>query len=720
MAKESRLAEIFRQELKKDKGLMAAFLTGAGERAKEKSDFRNYLPKSGITGAITERMFGKPYRAGSKDSKVERTGDISSSKYIPGMAKDMNLMRLNMQKMVTIWGGKPSKSVSTNMLKGKETKIKEDDKSSGIMGGIMGGLGSIGGGLLGVLGSLGGGLLSLGGSMISGIATLIGGIGGGLFSIVGGALSAIGPLGLLLAAGAGFLIYGLSQSLDFDKLKKDFDKIYEDISKSVKTFFGISDKESSGMSITEQFAKKLDKFFGTSKFTDSLNFIKNTFEDLTGRIGDEVSVAMEIIQDIFAAMGKDSLGYLKNFYEENRTLMFAAAGAGLGQGLNSSGRASGAAAPAAAGGAAGGIIKGTLGAMAGGIKNAGGALLSSAIGAGAGALIAEMTKDMTKEELEYAISANEKDLANKKRLYTSPNIGAGDRGKQIKVLEELLSQQKTRLEDLNSRTGNIQKAIGGAAKKRTERIEAGKAERQFMDDPENPGGPKILKIESGSVTDDLLNKKFSDMSEKEKRIFLEAQAQAEGYYPGSLSYKNNNPGNMEWTERNAAWIKSLGGEKGEGNSTHTFAKFSTLEAGYAAMRANWETSRYKNITVAEGLKKWDPGSVGETYRNNIAAFINKSGGTASVVESGAKPQILTPSPNNKLNPNNKEETKVASYYDQMVALLSALIETTSGTTAAVGAAASATQKSNTKMESPYNDELYPLLLQMHASDLASG
>lgn len=713
MAKESRLAEIFRQELKKDKGLMAAFLTGVGERAKEKSDIRNYLPKSGITGAITERMFGKPYRAGSKDSKVERTGDISSSKYIPGMAKDMNLMRLNMQKMVTIWGGKPSKSVSTNMLKGKETKIKEDSGSSGgsILGGLLGGLGSIGGGLLGVLGSLGGGLLSLGGSMISGIATLIGGIGGGLFSIVGGALGAMGPLGLLLAAGAGFLIYGLSQSLDFDELKKDFDKIYEDISKSVKTFFGISDKESSGMSITEQFAKKLDNFFGTSKFTDSLNFIKNTFEDLTGRIGDEVSVAMEIIQDIFAAMGKDSLGYLKNFYEENRTLMFAAIGGGLGQGLNSSGRGG----PAAAATAGGGIIKGTLGAMTGGIRNAGGALLSSAIGAGAGALIAEMTKDMTKEELEYAISANEKDLANKKRLSTNPSIGAGDRGKQIKVLEELLSQQKTRLEDLNSRTGNIQKAIGGAAKKRTERIDAGKAERQFMDDPENPGGPKILKIESGTVTDDLLNKKFSDMSEKEKRIFLEAQAQAEGYYPGSLSYKNNNPGNLIFNK----YTESLGATKGEGNSTHEFAKFSTLEAGYAAMRANWETSRYKNITVAEGLKKWDPTSVGETYRNNIAAFINKSGGKASVIESGAKPQILTPSSNNKLNPNTKEETKVASYYDQMVALLSALIETTSGTTAAVSAAASATQKSNTKMESPYNDELYPLLLQMHASDLAS-
>jgi hypothetical protein len=78
-------------------------------------------------------------------------------------------------------------------------------------------------------------------------------------------------------------------------------------------------------------------------------------------------------------------------------------------------------------------------------------------------------------------------------------------------------------------------------------------------------------------------------------------------------------------------------------------------------------------------------------------------------------------PEKNLASNTKEaETKVASYYDQMVALLGALVETTSGTTAAVGAAASASQKNNSKIESPYNDELYPLLLQMHASDLATG
>lgn len=705
MAKESRLAEIFRQELKKDKGLMAAFLTGAGERAKEKSDIRNYLPKSGITGAITERMFGKPYRAGSKDSKVERTGDISSSKYIPGMAKDMNLMRLNMQKMVTIWGGKPSKSVSTNMLKGKETKIKEDSGSSG---------GSILGGLLGGLGSLGGGLMSVSGSIISGIAGLLGSVGGGIFSIVGGALGAMGPLGLLLAAGAGFLIYGLSQSLDFDKLKKDFDKIYEDISKSVKTFFGISDKESSGMSITEQFAKKLDNFFGTSKFTDSLNFIKNTFEDLTGRIGDEVSVAMEIIQDIFAAMGKDSLGYLKNFYEENRTLMFAAIGGGLGQGLNSSGR--GAPAVAGAGGAAGGIIKGTLSSIAGGTKNVMGSLLSAAAGAGIGALIAATTKDMTKEELEYAISANEKDLMDKKRLSTNPSIGAGDRKKQIQVLEELLSQQKTRLEDLNSRTGNIQKAIGGAAKKRTERIEAGKAERQFMDDPENPGGPKILKIEKETTgkSPTKIGKDAEAMKQLIYDKFIAAgftPEQAQGAIANAIAESGLNP-----------MARSPVTEKEDSVGLFQLNRKGGVGTGHSVQDLQ---DPNKNIDLIIAAAKKSPSFMAaKTADEATRTFMTTVERPADQSENAQQKRLanlVKSVPDKNLAPNTKEaETKVASYYDQMVALLSALIETTSGTTAAVGAAANATQKSNTKMESPYNDELYPLLLQMHASDLASG
>jgi hypothetical protein len=273
MAKDSRLVDIFRQELKKDKGMMGAFLSAASERGKEKTDIKNILPKSGFSGAIAERMFGKSYRYGSKkdDSKVERVGgDIASSKYLPGMAKDMNLMRLNMQKLVTLAGGKPAKTPSTTLLKGKTPTVAErKDADSG--GGIMGGIGNIAGGILGGIGSLAGGILSIGGSIISGISSMIGGIAGGLFSIIGGAMSAMGPLGLILAAGAGFILYGLAQSIDFDKIKTQFGNIYNDITGSIKKFFGIEDGDTFGQK-AEKVAGKADDKFGGSFFKDSLNF----------------------------------------------------------------------------------------------------------------------------------------------------------------------------------------------------------------------------------------------------------------------------------------------------------------------------------------------------------------------------------------------------------------------------------------------------------------
>ena len=66
MAKESRLAEIYRQELKSG-GLFGAFVSALGERRKERTDFRRILPQSGITGAAFQKVFGRPYRYGSSD-----------------------------------------------------------------------------------------------------------------------------------------------------------------------------------------------------------------------------------------------------------------------------------------------------------------------------------------------------------------------------------------------------------------------------------------------------------------------------------------------------------------------------------------------------------------------------------------------------------------------------------------------------------------------------
>mgnify|MGYP003350109658 CR=1 FL=1 len=58
MASESRLAEIYRQELK-NKGLFSAFISASAARNKEKLDIRNMIPKSGISGAALEKIFGK-------------------------------------------------------------------------------------------------------------------------------------------------------------------------------------------------------------------------------------------------------------------------------------------------------------------------------------------------------------------------------------------------------------------------------------------------------------------------------------------------------------------------------------------------------------------------------------------------------------------------------------------------------------------------------------
>jgi len=489
MAKDSRLIDIFRQELKNDKGIMGAFLSAASERGKEKSDIRNILPKSGFSGAIAEKMFGKSYRYNNKkdNSKVERVGgDISSSKYLPGMAKDMNLMRLNMQKLVTLAGGKPSKTPSTSLLKGKTPTVAEKKETGssggGILSGIMGGIGGIAGGILGGIGSLAGGILSIGGSVISGIASLIGGIAGGLFSIIGGAMSAMGPLGLILAAGAGFIIYGLSQSIDFGKIKTSFGSLYKDITDGIKGMLGISDDPNAESLLTKT-SKKLDDYFETTKFSDSLKFVKDTFSELSGRISDEVSFAFQTIQKIFGAMAQDIYGYIQNFWEKNRTLIFAGIGAGLIQ-------QGGPVGPSTAPGGTPG--KGGLGEAANVAKGIGMATAGKGLamlgGAVAGGVVGYLTSEDSLEDLQKKIPDTEKrirEIEDARKQTGDPNLY----GSALDNLKESLKLQQERKKLLESRTGNLARATGDLLNKHNAYIEAGKAERVLNRSIENSKTP---------------------------------------------------------------------------------------------------------------------------------------------------------------------------------------------------------------------------------------
>ncbi len=139
MARESRLAEIYKSELK-NKGLLGALVSAIGERTKEKTDIRRILPQSGLTGAAFGKMFGKAYKYNDRSkssvgsvrnvgSTVGSSGDSAVSQEVnekltristdnritakntivlPAMARDMNLTRMNIQKLVKLSGGKAS------------------------------------------------------------------------------------------------------------------------------------------------------------------------------------------------------------------------------------------------------------------------------------------------------------------------------------------------------------------------------------------------------------------------------------------------------------------------------------------------------------------------------------------------------------------------------------------------------------------------------------
>lgn len=127
---DSRLADIYRKELK-TKGLLGALVSASGARLKEKTDIRGMLPQTGVSGAAFEKMFGKRYKYGGDKQSIRSSGgsDSGVSKsmeekltrigvdgkltakntvVLPAMARDMNLMRMNMQKMVKLSGGTPS------------------------------------------------------------------------------------------------------------------------------------------------------------------------------------------------------------------------------------------------------------------------------------------------------------------------------------------------------------------------------------------------------------------------------------------------------------------------------------------------------------------------------------------------------------------------------------------------------------------------------------
>jgi hypothetical protein len=95
----------------------------------------------------------------------------------------------------------------------------------------------------------------------------------------------------------------------------------------------------------------------------------------------------------------------------------------------------------------------------------------------------------------------------------------------------------------------------------------------------------------------------------------------EGYYPGTLAYKNNNPGNLIFV-----------GQAGAVNDGGGFARFQTFDDGYNALVRQLKIYTDRGLTVSELTHKWAPACASSMcdgnnpvgYAANIAQWLGVS------------------------------------------------------------------------------------------------
>jgi len=156
--KNSRLSEILKQEYKTS-GAVGGLASAAGKRVLEKLDIRNALfGGSGVGSLIGRKIFGKGYSAISDKPSTDKLSSQSApilaaqsdkldvigintqitaknSMALPSMARDMNVMRQNIIKMVKLQGGTPTNKADAFFSKAKdresmyENLFKKDNKA---------------------------------------------------------------------------------------------------------------------------------------------------------------------------------------------------------------------------------------------------------------------------------------------------------------------------------------------------------------------------------------------------------------------------------------------------------------------------------------------------------------------------------------------------------------------------------------------------------------
>jgi len=138
--KQSRLSEIFQSELKGGRGAVGGLTTAFGKRALERIDPRNiFFGGKGVGSLMGRAIFGRGYKATpekitklatteaaapatgmSERAEIELKLLNKNAVVLPMMARDMNLMRQNMAKLVKLQGGKASTRADMFFMRARE------------------------------------------------------------------------------------------------------------------------------------------------------------------------------------------------------------------------------------------------------------------------------------------------------------------------------------------------------------------------------------------------------------------------------------------------------------------------------------------------------------------------------------------------------------------------------------------------------------------------
>jgi hypothetical protein len=726
---ESRLADIYRKELK-TKGLLGALVSASGARLKEKTDIRGLLPQTGVSGAAFEKMFGKRYKYGGNKEEIRNTGsggsDSSATKSMeekltrigvdmkimaknsvvfPAMARDMNLMRMNMQKMVKISGGTPSTKSDMFFKRAGDREAQYEGQFKKSSGGLtptpVGGKKEEGGG----------GFLS----------TILDFFKGGLGNIVDTLLGALIKGGLI----AGFLV-ALGKYFNEKEFRDSVNSMLDTI---FKTVFGDDYKKNlqtgaailAGAYIAFQASLALLEaaMFAAARRISMLGGGPGLPGGPSGPGGKMSRMDKLAIGATVAWAGAEAYQGLKSWNwgkgntlsekEKKELADNTAAEIKLKTGVDPtaeevqqaveekqlkkqiSDKKEGMAVSGAA--LSVGLVAGTVSSVtkvAQGVSQTALNVATTPPTSKWGKFLAWVAKKSPKLFARIGMK-----LAAAGAMATVPFAGWISAAITIGftlwdawTLYELWQEYNNLPSDETSPTpvdNSVTADLSGGYDANGVFTGVSPSPATSIPMPKTaaptvtPGGvnkrggstsptPSTGTAPSGGPIDPSKTT-FADLTVEQQDAFFAEQRKQEGFKPGSLSYDLNNPGNMLY----APWQKKYGGEldttgRGIGSVKGKFARFPTLQAGVDAQRALWLSPAYANLPLDKALNKWVTGNPNSDMDPNMQAKNTgyKNAIYAAIGSPEAVQSTLAAAPTSSGSP--KQETQVASSGNALVDL----------------------------------------------------